>query len=188
VFDSPLLAAHFGAEIDRLWKGAELGLTPLPPGQPPSVDSVEPQNTTSGDSHLPSTRLQDPEEPMKTLVKTSGLVKSLANSLLLPAEDTTPAAPVVYTTAIRSEGSLSESLAGITMLANQLGFTQAPETLYAADGLSAAFHADHGDHAISLAVECNPRQQTVALAVSGLNNHETFEAFHQVSRTLFGDC
>ena len=28
VFDSPLLAAHFSAEIDRLWKGAELGITP----------------------------------------------------------------------------------------------------------------------------------------------------------------
>ncbi len=27
VFDSPLLAAHFSAEIDRLWKGAELGIT-----------------------------------------------------------------------------------------------------------------------------------------------------------------
>ena len=27
VFDSPLLAAHFTAEINRLWKGAELGIT-----------------------------------------------------------------------------------------------------------------------------------------------------------------
>ena len=25
--DSPLLAAHFEAEIDRLWRGAELGVT-----------------------------------------------------------------------------------------------------------------------------------------------------------------
>ncbi|MEX0589293.1 MAG: phospholipase D-like domain-containing protein [Cyanobium sp.] len=28
VVDSPLLASHFSAEIDRLWKGAELGITP----------------------------------------------------------------------------------------------------------------------------------------------------------------
>lgn len=135
---------------------------------------------------------------MKTLAKTGGLVtgslvtgslvKSLANSLLLPAEDTIPVAPVVYTTAIRSEGSLSESLAGIAVLAHQLGFTHAPETLYAADGLSAAFHADHGDRAVSLAVECNPRQQTVSLAVSGLDHNDTFETFQQVSSTLFGDC
>ena len=80
---------------------------------------------------------------MKTLVKTGSLMKSLAGSLILPAEDTAPAAPVVYTTAIRSEGSLAESLAGITVLANQLGFNHAPETLYSSDGQSAAFHADH---------------------------------------------
>ena len=125
---------------------------------------------------------------MKTLVKTGHLVKSLASSLVLPAEDTAPAAPVVYTTAIRSEGNLSESLAGISVLANQLGFTHAPETLYAADGQSAAFHADHQARAVSLAVECNPRQQTVSLAVSGLDHQDAFDTFHQVSSTLFGDC
>jgi phosphatidylserine/phosphatidylglycerophosphate/cardiolipin synthase-like enzyme len=27
VIDSPLLAAHFSREMDRLWKGAELGIT-----------------------------------------------------------------------------------------------------------------------------------------------------------------
>ena len=27
VIDSPLLAAHFSREIDRLWKGAELGIS-----------------------------------------------------------------------------------------------------------------------------------------------------------------
>ena len=122
------------------------------------------------------------------LGKTGSLIKSLAGSFILPAEDSTPAAPVVYTTAIRSEGSLSESIAGISVLANQLGFTHAPETLYAVDGQSAAFHADHGARAVSLAVECNPRQQTVSLAVSGLDNQDTFETCHQVSNTLFGDC
>ena len=28
MIDSPQLAAHFTTEINRLWKGAELGLTP----------------------------------------------------------------------------------------------------------------------------------------------------------------
>ena len=65
---------------------------------------------------------------------------------------------MVYTTAIRSTGSLGESLTGISLLATQLGFTHATETLYAADCHSAAFHADHANRAVSLAVECNPRQ------------------------------
>ncbi len=122
------------------------------------------------------------------LGKSAQLVKALARSLTLPADDTAPAPPVVYTTAIRSDGSLAESLAGISVLASRLGFTAATETLYAADGQSAAFHADHGDRAVSLAVECNPRQQTVSLAVSGLDSQDTFDTFQQVSSTLFGDC
>ena len=28
VIDSQLLAAHFSAEMDQLWRGAELGITP----------------------------------------------------------------------------------------------------------------------------------------------------------------
>jgi len=122
-----------------------------------------------------------------SLLKSAQLMKSLAQTLVLPGDDTAPAAPVVYTTAIRSDGSLAESLAGISVLASRLGFTEATETLYAADGQSAAFHADHGDRAVSLAVECNPRQQTVSLAVSGLDGQDTFETFHLVSSTLFGD-
>ena len=82
-----------------------------------------------------------------------------------------------------------EEAMGINIeLPNQLGFTHAPETLYAVDGQSASFHADHGARALSLAVECNPRQQTVSLAVSGLDHQDTFETFHQVASTLFGDC
>ena len=52
--------------------------------------------------------LQKTESLLRTgsLLKTGSLVKSLAQSLITPAEDTAPAAPVVYTTAIRSTGSL----------------------------------------------------------------------------------
>ena len=123
-----------------------------------------------------------------SLLKTGSLVKTLAQSLITPAEDTAPAAPVVYTTAIRSTGSLGESLTGISLLATQLGFTHATETLYAADCHSAAFHADHANRAVSLAVECNPRQQTVSLAVSGLETQDTFDTFQAVASALFGDC
>ena len=119
-----------------------------------------------------------------SLLKTGSLVKSLAQSLITPAEDTAPAAPVVYTTAIRSTDSLGESLTGISLL----GFTHATETLYAADCHSAAFHADHAIRAVSLAVECNPRQQTVSLAVSGLETQDTFDTFQAVASALFGDC
>ena len=69
-----------------------------------------------------------------SLLKTGSLVKSLAQSLITPAEDTAPAAPVVYTTAIRSTDSLGESLTGISLLATQLGFTSCPRPAGATGG------------------------------------------------------
>jgi hypothetical protein len=65
---------------------------------------------------------------MKTLIKT------LAHGLSLEGE-TRPLAPTVYTTAIRSEGALVESLAGIAQIAQGLGFTRYRETIYSSDGL-----------------------------------------------------
>jgi hypothetical protein len=41
---------------------------------------------------------------------------------------------------------------------------------------------------VSLAVECNPSQQTVSLAVSGLETQDTFDTFQAVASALFGDC
>ena len=62
---------------------------------------------------------------MKTLIKT------LAHGLSLEGE-TRPLAPTVYTTAIRSEGALVESLAGIAQIAQGLGFTRYNETIFPA--------------------------------------------------------
>ena len=117
------------------------------------------------------------------------LVKSLASSLILE-EESPPLepAPTVYTTAICSDGDLVTSLTGIAQLTRNLGFTQHPETLYASDGASATYHADHADVPVGLAVDCNPRRGTVSLAVTGMDAEETLERFHALERALFGDC
>jgi hypothetical protein len=118
------------------------------------------------------------------------LVKSLASSLMLDDEASAPQepAPAVYTTAICSDGDLVTSLTGIAQLTRNLGFTLHPETLYASDGASATYHADHADVPVGLAVDCNPRRGTVALAVSGMDAEETLDRFHALERALFGDC
>lgn len=117
------------------------------------------------------------------------LVKSLANSLMLddgiePAQPT----PTVYTTAICSAGDLKASLAGIVQLTSQLGFTLHPETLYAPDGHSTTYHADHDQAPVALAVACHARRGTVSLAVSGLDSQVALTCFNAVERALFGDC
>lgn len=120
------------------------------------------------------------------------LVDSLTSSLLLGLEDPAsdplgPAAPHVYVRAIASDGDLIASLTGVAELSRGMGFTLAPETLYAQDGRSATYHADHCEVAVSIAVECNPITRTVALAVSGLDGDDTYHHFLQASQALFGD-
>lgn len=117
------------------------------------------------------------------------LVKSLASSLILEDEPHSQApAPAVYTTAICSDGDLVVSLTGIAQLTRELGFTLHPETLYAPDGCSASYHADHVQVPVGLAVDCNPRRGTVSLAVTGMDADETLECFNALERALFGDC
>ncbi|WP_461556837.1 hypothetical protein [Synechococcus sp.] len=118
---------------------------------------------------------------MKTLIKT------LAHGLSLEGE-TRPLAPTVYTTAIRSEGALVESLAGIAQIAQGLGFTRYRETIYSSDGLSATYHAEHDDWAVSLAIDCCTLRKTASLAVSGVHNDEAYVLFNEASAQLFGDC
>lgn len=117
------------------------------------------------------------------------LVKSLASSLILEEEpQSQDPAPAVYTTAICSDGDLAASLTGIAQLTRDLGFTLHPETLYASDGCSASYHADHAEVPVALAVDCNPRRGTVALAVTGMDGDQTLECFNALERALFGDC
>jgi len=118
---------------------------------------------------------------MKTLIKT------LAHGLSLEGE-TRPLAPTVYTTAIRSEGALVESLAGIAQIAQGLGFTRSRETIYSSDGLSATYHAEHDDWAVSLAIDCCTLRKTASLAVSGIYNDEAYVLFNEASSQLFGEC
>ncbi len=118
---------------------------------------------------------------MKTLIRT------LAHGITLE-EEIRPLAPTVYTTAIRSEGALGESLAGIAEIARGLGFNRFNETIYSQDGFSATYHAEHDECAVSLAIDCCTLRKTASLAVSGLHNDEAYALFNEASAKLFGDC
>lgn len=103
--------------------------------------------------------------------------------------DTPPAeSPFVYTTAIHSNAGLTRSLAGITLIAREMGFDRDAETIHSNDCRSATYHAQHRDCSTALAVEvCTPRQ-TVAIAVSGSDNDATYRLFLEADSRLFGSC
>ena len=97
-------------------------------------------------------------------------------------------APFVYTTAISSNAGLVRSLAGITLIAREMGFEREAETLYSTDALSATYHAQHNQSRVALAVEVCPPRQTVSVAVSGCDNEETYRLFLDADARLFGNC
>ena len=96
--------------------------------------------------------------------------------------------PFVYTTAICSNAGLTRSLAGITLIAREMGFDRDAETVYSADATSATYHAQHRDNAAALAVEVSTPRQTVAIAVSGRDNDDTYRLFLEADTRLFGNC
>lgn len=105
-----------------------------------------------------------------------------------PAEAAAAEAPFVYTTAIHSNAGLSRSLAGITLIAREVGFDRDAETIYSRDTTSATYHAQHRDGATALAVEVSTPRQTVAIAVSGGDNDTTYRLFLEADARLFGNC
>ena len=67
-------------------------------------------------------------------------------------------------------------------------FNRFNETIYSQDGLSATYHAEHDDWAVSLAIDCCTLRKTASLAVSGIHNDEAYALFSEASAQLFGDC
>jgi hypothetical protein len=116
------------------------------------------------------------------------LVRALADSLVLETVAEPDPGPFVYTAAIHTTADLVSSLAGITCLARELGFTRHPQTCYAEAGHCASWHAQHVEWPLSLTVDCHPLRQTVAIAVSGLDAELTYNGFVQVEASLFGAC
>lgn len=116
------------------------------------------------------------------------LIQSFRNGLQVDVDGAATPAPFVYVTAIQSDAGLTRSLAGITLISREIGFELDAETTYAADGLSATFHAQHREACVALAVEVCPPRRTVSIAVTGTNNDETYRLFLEADHRLFGAC
>lgn len=112
----------------------------------------------------------------------------LQQQLQINLNEATSPAPFVYVTAIGSDAGLTRSLAGITLIAREMGFDLEAETLYSGDATSATYHAQHNSAAVALAVEVCPPRKTVSIAVSGFDDSETYPLFLEADTRLFGPC
>jgi hypothetical protein len=115
-------------------------------------------------------------------------LRGLAELLVLEPVAAPDPGPFVHTAAIHTSADLVASLDGITQLSREQGFSRDPETHYGDDGRHATYHVDHCDLPVSLSVNCNPRRQTVAIAVSGLDCDDTYRCFRALEVALFGQC
>ncbi|MEX1316301.1 MAG: hypothetical protein AB1Z22_04120 [Synechococcaceae cyanobacterium] len=115
-------------------------------------------------------------------------LRQLADLLVFEPVAAPDPGPYVHTAAIHTTADLAASLAGITQLSREQGFSRDPETHYGDGGHSAMYHVDHRDLSVSLSVNCNPLRQTVAIAVSGLDCDEAYRCFRALETALFGDC
>ncbi|MCP9927080.1 hypothetical protein [Cyanobium sp. CH-040] len=115
-------------------------------------------------------------------------LRRLADLLVLEPVAAPEPGPFVHTAAVHTTADLAASLAGITELSREQGFSRDPETHYGDGGCSASYHVDHRDLPVSLSVNCNPLRQTVAIAVSGLDCDDAYRCFRALERALFGAC
>lgn len=115
-------------------------------------------------------------------------LRRLADLLVLEPLAPPEPGPFVHTAALHTTADLAVSLAGITELSREQGFSRDPETHYGDGGRSASYHVDHRDLPVSLSVSCNPLRQTVAIAVSGLDCDDAYRCFRALELALFGRC
>ena len=115
-------------------------------------------------------------------------LRQLAGLLVLEPLAAAEPGPFVHTAALHTTADLAASLAGITQLSREQGFSRDPETHYGDGGRSAMYHVDHRDLPVSLSVNCHPLRQTVAIAVSGLDCDDTYRSFRALEAALFGSC
>ena len=81
-------------------------------------------------------------------------------------------------------GSVEDCLKDMKGLADKTGFTEAQEVVMSNDKKSGDFHADKKDSSLHLVAKCDPATGVWALAVSGIDNQQTYDEFSKAFDAL----
>lgn len=88
---------------------------------------------------------------------------------------------VAGTSAYVTSGNLTKTveqcLKDMSVLAEKTGFTIAQETLMDKNGMAGDFHADKAGAPLHFTARCNSVSKTWGIAVSGINNDQTFSQY-----------
>ena len=106
----------------------------------------------------------------------TGLLLAALGSLSLP--QSAEAIPHVYTNLVLGIASSEACIQNAKRVASKNGFTENQEVL--GEEGSQFFYADHRNKPLALAVSCINKLGGASIAVSGMNNDDTFAMFERV--------
>jgi hypothetical protein len=95
---------------------------------------------------------------------------------------------VAGTSAYVTSGTLTKTvdqcLKDMKSIAEKTGFTVSQETLIDKNGMAGDFHADKAGAPLHFTARCNSVSKTWGIAVSGINNDETFSQYQKFFNLL----
>ncbi len=106
----------------------------------------------------------------------TGLLLAALGTLSLP--ESAHAIPHVYTNLVLGIANAEICIQNSKRVANKHGFTENHEVL--GEKGSQFFYADHRDKPLALAVSCSTKLGGASVAVSGMNNDDTFVMFERI--------
>jgi hypothetical protein len=106
----------------------------------------------------------------------TGLLLAALGSFSPP--ESTQAIPHVYTNLVLGIDSAETCIQNSKRVASKNGFTENQEVL--GEKGSQFFYADHRDKPLALAISCSTKLGGASIAVTGMNNDDTFAMFERV--------
>ena len=116
---------------------------------------------------------------MSTLTSLGLMIALLSPSEPVRAMPPLPTIPHLYTDVVLGVNDLEACVANASRVAIKNGFTDTPQVINNGKK-SRDFYANHASKALTLAISCTTELRAASIAVAGMDNDETFEAFKQV--------
>ncbi len=85
-----------------------------------------------------------------------------------------------YVTGGLLSGGLNQCLENAKKAATKAGFTESQEVVFDDDKKAGDFHANQKGSTLHMTMRCDPPQGVWSVAVSGVDNEQTFKGYNEV--------
>jgi hypothetical protein len=110
------------------------------------------------------------------IIIASSAAITMSFNLFAPALASTNA----YVTGGLLSGGLNQCLENAKKAATKAGFTESQEVVFDDDKKAGDFHANQKGSTLHMTMRCDPPQGVWSVAVSGVDNEQTFKGYNEV--------